>query len=230
MKIVFTPNWFLGSDVLIEGFSFLILLAFFILAYGSYKLDKKKSSKYLSIGFLLIAIAEVSTILTKLVLYYDTTFTHTIGQMIITYHVFNSVDILYYVGFFLNKLFTLLGFYLIYRNPLEKKKSVDAMLALYIIFVSALFSTGIYYLFHLTALLLLVLIINNYYQIYKKNNSDNTGILIVAFALLAFSQMIFIVSTLNMFYVMGQVIQLVSYLILLLLIIRILKHGRQKKK
>jgi hypothetical protein len=233
MKIVLTPDWFLGSDVLIEGFSFLVLLIFFFLCYRNYKLNKNKNSKYLGLGFLLIAIAEASTILTKLVLYYDTTFTHQMGQMIITYNVVKSVDIFYYIGFFLHKFFTLLGLYIIFRIPLEKKFGRDFILGLYIIFVSAIFSLGFYYLFHITALILLGLIINNYYEVYGKNKSVNTGILLTAFFMLAFSQIIFIISTLNIFYVIGQLVQLVSYLILLILIIRILrvqKNGRQKKK
>lgn len=233
MKIVLTPDWFLGSDVLIEGFSFIVLLAFFILSYKNYKLSKNKNCLYLGIGFLLVAIAEAATILTKFILYYDTTFTQQIGMMIVTSHVVQSVDLLYYVGFFFHKLLTLLGLYLIYRILQEKKTGIDLLLALYIIFVSSIFSAGFYYLFHLTALLLLSLIINNYYQLYRKNKSENTLILILAFFMLALSQLIFVLSILSSLYVFGQVIQLVSYLILLILIIRILrteKHGRQQKK
>ena len=233
MKIVFTPDWFLGSDVLIEVFSFLILALFFALAYRNYKLSKNKNSLYLGIGFLIIAIAELSTVLTKLVLYYNTSFTSQIGQMIITYHVIKSVDIFYYIGFFFHKLLTLLGFYIIYRIPLKRKMERDSILAICFIIISALFSSAFSYLFHLAALVLLLLIINNYYQIYKKNKSENTLILIMAFSMLALSQLIFVLSDLNICYVIGQVIQLVSYLILLFLIIRITRHleyGRKKER
>ena len=233
MKIVFTPDWFLGSDVLIEVFSFLILVLFFALAYRNYRLSKNKNSLYLGAGFLIIAMAEVSTVLTKLVLYYDTLFTNQVGQMIVTYHVINSVDIFYYIGFFFHKLLTLLGLYVIYRLPLKRRRERDSIFAICFIIISALFSSSFYYLFHLAALVLLMLIINNYYQIYRKNKSENTLILIVAFSMLALSQTIFILSDLNIFYVVGQVIQLVSYLILLFLIIRITRHfeyGRKKER
>ena len=108
MKIVFTPDWFLGGDVLVEGFSFLILLIFFILSIRNYRLSKNKKDLYLGLGFFLIAIAEIATILTKVVLYYDFNITQQVGQMIVTQQVVKSIDIFYYIGFFFHKFLTLL--------------------------------------------------------------------------------------------------------------------------
>ena len=128
MKIVFTPDWFLGSDVLIEIFSFIILSLFFYLSVRNYRLSKNKNSLYLGIGFLLISLAELARIFTKLVLYYDTTFIQTIGQLVITYQVVKSVDIFYYLGFFFHKFLTLMGLYVLYRLPLKKKSLSDVFL------------------------------------------------------------------------------------------------------
>src|SRR3989344_621789 len=104
MKIVFTPDWFLSSDVVIETFSFFTLILFFILSYRYYKISRNRKTLYLGVGFLLIAVAELATIFTKLVLFYDTTFTQQIGQAIITYNIAKSVDVFYEVGFFFHKL------------------------------------------------------------------------------------------------------------------------------
>lgn len=229
MKIVLTPDWFLGTDVLIEIFSFIVLFLFFYFAVKNYKLSKNKTLLLLGGAFFLIALAELSTILTKVILYYDTILTQQVGQAIITYNVVSSVDILYYIGFFFHKLLTLLGFYIIYRIPLKKKLSGDVLIALGFIIISALFSQGFYYLFHLTALILLVLIINNYYKIYQKNKSENTKVLVIAFGMLALSQVMFLLASVGAIYALAQVIQLVSYITLLVLIIRILKHGKKKK-
>jgi len=230
MKLVFTPDWFLGKDVMIDFFSFVILLVFFLLCWKYYKLSKKKSLFYLGIGFLLIAVAQISAILTKLVLYYDTSFTQQIGQMIVTYNFVKSVDIFYQVGFFFNRLLTLLGFYIIYKLSLKKKLSGDSYLVLYFLFLTSLFSTNIYYyVFHLTALILIFLILKNYCKICKKTKHINTKILIAAFGLLALSQIIFLLSELPMLFVIGNFIELVSYLILLILIIRILKYSPRNK-
>ena len=230
MKIVFTPDWFLGNDVLINIISFLVLFLFFLFACKCYKLDNRKGTLYLGIGFLLIAIGELSTILTKLVLYYDTNITQEIGRIIITSQVVQSVNIFYNLGFFLNKFFVLFGLYVIYKLPLDKKLSIDFFLTIYLIFIVALLSNSLFYIYNITAIILLILIINNYSKIYKKDRLANTQILILAFVLLALSQVLFMLSKLNYFYVGAQSIQLVSYIILLILIMKIMKDGKKKKQ
>ncbi len=230
MKIVFTPDWFLGSDVLIEVVSFIVLSLFVYFCIRNYKLSGKKSFLWLGLGFGFIGLAEISTILTKFGIFYDTSFTHQIGMFIVTQTVKTSIDIFYYIGLFFNKFLTLLGLYIIYKIPMKKGLSGDFFLGLYFLVIAALFSHVSYYVFHLTAFGLLALIINNYSEVYKRNKSGNTFLLIVAFSGLMLSQGIAILCKLQVMYVLGQVIQLVSYLILLILIISILKHGKKKKQ
>ena len=231
MKLVFTPDWFLGKDVMIEGFSFVVLLVFFFLCYKYYKLSKKKNFLYLGIGFGLIALAQLATILTKLVLYYDTSFTQQVGQMIITYRVVKSIDIFYQLGFLFNRLLTLVGFYILYKLPLKKKWTGDSYLVLYFLILTSFFSSNVYYfIFHLTTLLLILLIIKNYCQIYRKIRHENTIFLIVAFSLLALSNLIYMLSKLSTLFVVANLIELASYIILLVLIARIIKHIRNINK
>ncbi|MDO8516808.1 MAG: hypothetical protein Q7S33_01665 [Nanoarchaeota archaeon] len=230
MKIALTPDWFLGIDVLIEIFSFMILFLFFILCLKNYRLSKNKNSLYIGLGFFAIALAEIFTILTKLVLYYDTSFTQNIGHMVVTYNVVKSVDIFYYIGFFLHKLFTLMGLYIIYKIPTKKGITSDFFLVFYFLIISALFGNFFFYLFHITALLLLILIIGNYQDLYQKNKSGNTKTLLIAFAMLSLSQIIFILSHIAILYAIAQTIQLISYVILLILIVKILEYGKKKKQ
>ncbi len=235
MKIVFTPDWFLGHDVLIEVFSFVILFLFFLFAIKGYNLSKKKNLFYLGLGFLLIAVAELSTILTKFVLYFDTSIVQEIGRIVITQKIVKTVDIFYYLGFFFHKFLTLLGLYIIYKIPSKNKikhfvTSSEFFLTVYLLLLVSFICQSYYYFFHLTALFLLCLIIYNYWSIYKKGKMINTRILLTAFVLLAVSQILFIFSGLNLLYVTAQGIQLVSYIILLILIVRILKNGKKKEQ
>ena len=147
--------------------------------------------------------------------------------MIITYDVVKSVDWIYYLSFFFNRLFTLLGFYIIYRLPL-KRISGDFILVIYSIFVISLLSHDLYYLYHFTALMFLALVTRNYLKVYRKNRSPNTGILIGALSLLGLSQVMFILSSISYIYVTAQGVQLISYLTLLVLIMRISKNGTKK--
>jgi len=236
MKLVFTPDWFLEGDVLIEFFSFAILFLFFIFAYRNYKLSKNKNFLYLGSGFLLVALAELATVLTKLLLYYDfyaSDLAHNVGKMIVSSNILSSIDFVYYAGFFFNKLLTLAGFYIIYRINMEKQARKDIILAAYFLIIIALFSCIFhYYLFHLTVLLLIIFIMQNYSAIYEKNKSKNTIVLIFLFGMLALSQIIFLFSNIEFYAVIAQIIQLVSYLILLFLMMRIIgaKNDKQKKK
>lgn len=231
MKIVLTPDWFLGKDVIIDIFSFIVLFLFFILSFKNYKLDKNKKFLFLGIGFGLISLAQLATIMTKLILYSDTTVVRQIGQAIITYSVVHSVDVFYYLGFFFYRLFTLLGLYVIYKLPLEREHKKDFILTLFFIIVISALSQNIAYLFRLTALILLVFITRNYYVVYKKNKSKKTLLLVLAFGILAVSQIMFSLASPGSFIaVIANIWELISYIILLTLIITIIHHHGKKKK
>lgn len=230
MAIVFTPNWFMHFDVLIEIFSFLVLAVFFGFSLKSYKLIKNKKILYLGIGFLTIALAELSTILTKLVFFYKTTFTHQIGVFMVTYNVVKSTHFFYDLGFFLHHLFLLSGLYVIYRFPLKSFKISDVVLTIFFIFLSAVLSQTNFYIFHITVIVLLILILLNFAEVYKENKSTNTKILLFAFSFLLVSHSLFSFSKLNFFYVIAQTIQLISYLTFLFLIIKITKYDVKKDR
>jgi len=232
MKIVLTPDWFLGKDVLIESFSFIVLIIFSVLAIKSYNLNKKnKNLLYLGTGFGLIALAQLASVFTKLILYYDIGPAQAIGQVLIISQIVSSVDIFYYMGFFFQKFLILVGFYIIYRLPQKKMYVGDYALVLYFILLSAVLSEygKFFYLFHLTAFVLLILIVNNYCRIYKEKKFANTKILIAAFSILALAQLIYILSKVGILFAVANIIELISYVTLLFIIIRILKYGEKKK-
>jgi len=229
VKIVPTPDWFIGKDVIIEIFSLVVLVTFAVIAYRYYKLNKNRNILYLGSGFGLIALAQLATILTKLVLYYNIGPSEQIGEAIITSQIVGSVDIFYYAGFFFFRFLTLLGLYMIYRLPRERRSIGDYLIVLYFVLISSLLSKEIFYIFHLTALFILILIVEKYYLIFKENKFFNTKVLMVAFGILALSQLIFVLSDIEILFVLANVIELISYTIFLALIIRIWKYGKEKK-
>jgi hypothetical protein len=229
MKIVLTPDWFLGFDVLIEVFSFIVLAIFSALSIQSYRLNKEKRNfLYLGMGFVLIAFAQLATILTKVVLYYDFDVIQEIGNAIITSNLISSVDIFYYIGFFFYRFLMLAGLYVIYRLNYEKTSLEDYFLFAYFIFLSAILSTGIYYLYYLTTLILLLLIMRNYHRIYKENHFFNTKLLLVAFGILAFSQLLFIFPN-EIPQAAGNIAELISYVTFLFIAVKIWNDGKKKK-
>lgn len=231
MRFLFAsvPNWFLAPDFIINVFSCLILLFFLILCIKNYKLNKNKGMLYLGIGFALIALAQLAIILTKFGLYYNTSFTSYIGSMIVNYNIVESTDTVYNTSIFLNKILILLGLYIIYRLP-EKKKVFDFILVFYFLILAVFKGAVTNYLFHLTAFALLLLISYHYYSVYKKNKFSNTRILFIAFSVLAVSRLLFIISHIEIVTVIADVLELGSYITLLVLIIKILKHGKEKEQ
>ena len=94
--------------------------------------------------------------------------------------------------------------------------------------MSLFLSRDIYYLFHISALVLFLLISYNYYSIYRKNKFPNTLMLSISFLALALSQLLFTISQASLA-VVGDLLELASYITLLTIIIRILKHGTKKE-
>jgi hypothetical protein len=223
------PNWFLAPDFLINAFSFLILLTFLILCIKNYKIDKNKSMLYLGIGFACIALAQLAIVLTKFGLYYDTSFTTSVGSMIVNYNIVESTDTIYNASIFLNKALTLLGLYVIFRLP-KKKRFFDVALVAYFLVLSVFNTIITNNLFHMTAFGLFGLISYRYYLLFKKNKFQNTKILAVAFALLAIGRLFLLLSNAEVITVIADIFEMASYAILLILIIKILKHGKEKKQ
>jgi len=230
VRFVSIPDWFLGKDVFIEAFSFIVLFIFSFLAIKNYKVSKNRRLFYLGVGFGLIALAQLAAVLTRLVLYYDFGPSQAIGQAIIASQMVSSVDVFYFTGFFFQRFLTLTGLYMIYRLPRANKSVLDYVVVLYFVLISVFITNNIANVFHLTAFLLLLMIVGNYYRIYQKNKFLNTQILVVAFGILAVSQLLFIFSGMVVgLNVAGNVVELISYTILLGLIIRIRKYGKKTK-
>ena len=138
------------------------------------------------------------------------------------------MDIFYQIGFFFYRFLTLAGLYIIYRIHNTKTYLGDILVFGYFILLSILASTEIYYLFHLTALALLLLITRNYYGIYRENHFTNTAILVTAFGVLALSQLLFIFSQ-EAIQASANLVELISYTMLLFLAIKLRKNGKKKK-
>jgi hypothetical protein len=117
----------------------------------------------------------------------------------------------------------------IYRLPRDRKSVMDYVIVLYFIVISAIVQQNLYYIFHLTAFIMMIAIVEKYSLVYKENKFINTKILMVAFAGLALSQLIFALSSFESLFAVANFIELISYIILLFLIIRILQYGTEKK-
>jgi hypothetical protein len=230
MEFILPPRGFLNIDILIEGISFITVLLFSIFCIKNYRLNKDKKFLYLGTGFGLITIAQLAITAVKAVLYYDAAFIGMNGEIMIPYNLLNFVTIFYNLGIFAYRGLILLGLYTLYRAP-KNIFEKDSLIILYLITIVTIFSKDIIHLFHITELIFLILIILKYYEIHNKNKSKGTLILMTAFMGLALSSSIFVFAKLmTPIYIIGSLMELASYATLLILIVRIIKYGKNNKK
>jgi len=230
LRLVLSPQWFLGPDIIIDFFSFLVLLSLAVISLKYYTISKNKKLIYLGFAFFLVGIGELSRLIMNLGLYYDFTVVHQVGKIVITSTIVRSIDYVYYIGFFLHRFFIMLGFYFLYYITKKNKSRTEHFLILYFIVISAIFTDNAYYLFNITVTLLLAMIFANYFKVYKKTKSENTKILTLGFFMLLISYMLMIFSKIDSnIYILANILQLISYGIFLYIIVRIYKYNENRR-
>ena len=154
-----TLDWFQFPSLIIDLFSFIVLLMISIVSIKYYKLNKNKKSLYLSVSFLFIALSFMFKLLTNASLFYDKLINPTNTQIIVqtlqtirTYNIFSNLT--FTVFAFLN----LIGLYLLYKLYQGKQTYSNVLLMGYFILISTYFSNSNYYIFHLTSFIFLVAI------------------------------------------------------------------------
>lgn len=217
VQLVFSPKWFYGIDCIFEVISIVVLL---LLAYSSYKLYKftrKKDHLYFGVSFLTLVLAFLAKITTNFEIYFAQAIKQVIGPDVITTvtKVVQS-SLLFMTGFFVYRLFFLLGllglFYIIPRSKERRHVPVYVYFAL----IVSLFSTHTYFVFHITAAILLIYISFFLYLNYEKKKKKIPGLTFISFLMLATSQIIFIFVVVNpAIYVAAEIIQLLGFLMLL---------------
>ncbi|MBI2541486.1 hypothetical protein HYV80_02145 [Candidatus Woesearchaeota archaeon] len=230
VQVVFSPKWFWGKDIFIDSIALVVLLSIAIFATNFYRVKKSKNYLYLALSFYLIALSFFSKMLINFTIYYQVLHTRMIGSIEYSQVILKSSEILAVSGLFLYRLFTLLGFFMLY-SIYEKQSKANIILVIYFTIISIFFSKEEYYIFYLTCLIFLGVISNRYYQNYRKNRKKTSGMLAASFSVIALSQIFFMfVKFTKHFYVVGEGIQLIGYILLLVTFITVLKHGREKDK
>lgn len=230
VQVVFSPKWFWGKDIIIDSIALVVLLLIAIFATKYYRIKKSKNYLYLALSLYSIALSFFSKILINFTIYYQVLHTQVIGSLEYTQVILKSSEILAVSGLFFYRVFTLLGLFLLY-SIYEKQSKANIVLMVYLILISIFFSKEQYYIFYLNTFIFFGIISNRYYQNYKKNKKRTSGMLAASFSIITLSQAFFmLVKFTKYFYVVGEIIQLIGYVVLLITFIMVLKHGREKVK
>ncbi|RMD67192.1 hypothetical protein D6817_02175 [Candidatus Pacearchaeota archaeon] len=230
LKIVYSPSWFYPADLIIDIFSMLILALIAFLSFKYYKIRKgNKNYFWLSLSFSLLAVSFLFKLLTNFTIYRHVENTTTIGFVTITIHSFASSNLISSIGFLGFRFLMLLGLFILYRIYQKSSSPYDTLVIVYLIAIITYFSREEYFVFHLTSLIFLSFITSIYYKNYKKSGNTNSQLLFYSFTLISVSQLAFMmIESYLFFYIVGEIVQLAGYLVLLITLVRIIKHGKKK--
>ena len=230
-KIIYTPTWFYGVDLWIDLISAIILALIASFAFKYYKLGMKKNYLYLSASFMLISAAFLFKTLTNFTIYYILPHQANFGYVTLTYHTLHSSNILFFIGFLLYRMLTLLGFYTLY-SIYEKNQSVsNVLIIVYFIVISTYFSDFAYYVFSFTASMMLSFITWRFFINYRESGHKTTKLLAFSFLFLGASHATSIFLSAGYFvYVLSEIIQMTAFTILLFTFIKVLRNAKKKKQ
>ena len=213
---VFTPRWFYGYDALFELVSIASVILIAYLSIRSYRFSRNRNFKYLALSFFLIGLSFIIKIFTSIIAYSQPLIRNKMGFFIMTAEAIESLTITYTIGYLLYRISILLGFFILLSLALKIKDSRQILLFTYFLIISTIFSSLQYFIFHITCAIMLVFITQYFYNNYRKRKTESRLTLALSFFLITLSQVVFIfVIFNNSIYVIGEVFQLLGYLILL---------------
>jgi len=229
-KLIYSPQWFYGKDIIIDIVSVcvLLLIAFFSIKY--YKIKKNRNYIFLALSFAVLAGSFLFKILVNLNIYYKYIETKDLGVVTTLYQSMKASGKLFITSLFLYWFLTLFGFYILY-SIYQKQSMSNFLFGTYLLVILTYIAYPDYKIFHLTLLVILSLITINQARNYLNKKHFATKSVAYSFGIIALSQIFYIlVDVNNRFYVAGELIQLIGYVILLITFIMVLRHGRKENK
>jgi hypothetical protein len=229
-----TPAWFNGWDLVFDGIGLLVALFIAMYSWRIYKINKENRFGYFAFAFILVTLGFLFKIFTSGVVYYTPVRDTVLNVLRPAVGEHLSLTYLYYrAGFFLQMIALLGAWLLIFfvsQKPRQRLQRFDEVtqiaLYIYFVFLISVVSNFEYYVFYLTSSVLLGLIILNYYKNYLNTNKNKKAYLVMlSFLFVLIGNLFFIfVFLFKDLYVIGEMFQLIGFLILLYTYHKIIKR------
>lgn len=221
------PLWFLGVDAGFELFSVIVLALVFWLSFKAYKLTRDFKYKYFTAGFGALAIAFLSKAVTDLWLTLAFVVKRGIPPPSQAIENIGEVFLAGYLVFIFMSLIA--GVLLVTSTFKVRERRVLFLMALLVLtpfYLSASYSTS----FYLLSLIIYIFIALHFMQNFARRKSVASGLVAVAFSLIAVAQGMFLFDILKQkFYVVAHLAQLTGFMLLLVLLLKVLFYDRAKK-
>ncbi|MFH0752098.1 MAG: hypothetical protein V1914_00710 [archaeon] len=207
------PGWFYGLDTIFELVCGLITLLISMLSYRVYRFAKQKRYYYLFASFLLISFAfalrAVGVFLMHLGFY---------DRIISPFGMFDFI----FLGQMTLMLFAF-TILLLVSMGVKSRRVIAFVMALMALFI--LFSYQYFLKFHVVMFVLMFFLAANFYLNYRKQRNLNSALVFSGFYMLMLAQPFFLFSARlsQNYYIAGQTFQVIGFLALFLMLIRVIR-------
>ncbi len=213
------PYWFRGIDAILGLIFALVTLLIAAVSYKAYKLTKEKKYSYFSLAFIGITIAYIFLGISKILL--TTHISDTLTNLLWEF----DVSFLVHMGLMFLSFITLL----IITLKIKDKLAMAFMIATTLLLT--LFAYQYYLKFHIISFLLLFFLSYKFYTNYLEKKNYNAKLVFTSFYLLTCAEVFFVaILYLQSFYVVGAILQLLGYLLLFYVFLRVIYYGRKTRK
>lgn len=211
-----SPEWFRGADLVIELVCMVIAFIITLYSYHIFRFIGEKKFLYFSLAFFFISSAFFVRIAAYALNFFifvpaSQTPTHDLVRNLAHISVLRVLGTLIPIILFLAAFMVLISL----NQKLKDKKLISLLFILS--FISSLLGAFVHQsLYYLIAFILLVYITHYFYLNCKRKRTVNAKLIFTAFALFTLSQLAFTIAPLvKLAYVGAEIIQLVSFIILL---------------
>lgn len=211
----FSPQWFRGTDIILEFSFFIFSLIIALFSYRIYKETSSRSVKYFGIGFLFISISNfIQTILNFIILY---KLNNDSVYMMVDMMDYTQITQFEVLGLFSHMIFMTIGLSFLVYTTLKERGLKSLILILFLSLSGIIMSSNSLYLFYMFSTIFLGFILWHFVVNYINNKKIETFLVAIAFLFLFFGSFHFIISVNHqLFYAIGHILEFFSYVFILI--------------
>ncbi len=219
MVLLNGPYWFMSLDSMFNLVYVLITLLIGGLSYKAYRLTEERKYKYFSVAFALMSVAFFVYFVASIIL--------TTHKSTLVMNLLSDFDYAFLIYVFL----IMMAYALLFITTLKIEDFKIRTLILVLMFTLAVVSYQYYLKFHIAMFAILFLLSYNFYDNYLEKKNFNAKLVFISFFLLTCAQLFYLGNIYNeLFYVVAVVMQCIGFLTLFYMLLRVLNHGREKRK
>ncbi|HIH31701.1 TPA: hypothetical protein HA235_03255 [Candidatus Woesearchaeota archaeon] len=218
------PAWFFTYSIILEIAFALITLMIAIYAFRIFKLTDNEQTKNFGIAFVFICGAYIIQAITNILIF--SKFDDDVSVMVNL----NNVFLINLFGLYAHALFYAIGLILLLYVTLKTDNWRIFILLLAMVCITIFFSTHKLFMFYVLCSLILFFIVIYYFLHYINHKKANNLVVLIGLLLLFIGTLYFVFATnAEIYYLIGYLFAMAAYLLLLINLIIILKHGKKKR-